>query len=118
MANVAETKGRLGAFFCRRSSLLPFFLVETLTASPTDLLRLRDFMYRGFHFAFHFTELHPFRNATRFVEEVNESARRAADEDHEKAERSDKLGFFDRHATNVVEHDLEEFFAQTNSSKA
>ena len=70
MANVATTSGLL----CRESCRLPDLLVVTLAAPITVLLRLRDFMFGGRHFAFHFAELHAFGDAARSIEEVNDPA--------------------------------------------
>src|SRR5205807_7232734 len=50
------------------------------------LLRLLDFMLHRRHFAFHFAQAHAFRDAARFVEEVNNAAWEAAQNDDEKAQ--------------------------------
>ncbi len=91
MAKVALTNGReirdrMLRSRCRGSRRLPDFLVGTPAASPTTLLRLLDFMLHRRHFASHFANANTFRDAARFVEEVNDAARRAADQNHEKAE--------------------------------
>src|SRR5205823_3239890 len=114
IANVALTNGRTEMWerplrrnaFCRDAEV-----------PPTFLLRLRDFMFRRGHFAFHFTQLHALGDAARFVEEVNDSARSTADHDDEKAERPDQFGFLDRDAANVVKHYLKQLFSQSDSGK-
>src|SRR2546421_569235 len=122
MAKVALTNGRAdfwGKGVDLRDTARPVRRLDGLVRRRArTLFRLRDFMLRRGHFAFHFAQAHAFRDAARFVEEVNEAARRAADHNDQKAERSNEFGFFNRHPTKIVEHDLKEFFAQADSSKA
>src|SRR5205085_9958141 len=76
MANVALTNGRISFFRDggRRRD----------TARPArTLFRLRDFMFRRGHLALHLAQFHPLHDAARFVEEVNDAARRTADQNHE-----------------------------------
>ena len=75
-------------------------------------------MFRCRDFSLHFANSNAFRDAAGFVEEVNEAARRAADNNDKKPERSNEFGFFNGHTAKIVEHDLKEFFAQADSSKA
>jgi len=88
IANVALTNGReMWEGPLRRDLLFPDF--RDAEVPPTFLLRLRDFMFRRGHFALHLAQFHAFRDTARFVEKVNNSARRTADQNHEKAHRSD-----------------------------
>src|SRR5438270_478271 len=62
------------------------------TARPDrTLFRLRDFMFRRGHFALHLPQFYALRDTARFVEEINDAARCTADQNHEKAHRSDQF---------------------------
>src|SRR5207302_415593 len=88
MANVALTNGReMWEGPLRRDLLLPDF--RDAEVPPTFLFRLGDFMFRGRDFALHFAKLHPFHQPAWLVKEVNNAAGSAADDDDEKAKRSD-----------------------------
>src|SRR6266849_2229298 len=101
MAKVALTNGREMWVLRLRDAARP----------ARTLLRLLDFMLHRGHFALHFAQAHPFGDAARFVEEVNDPARRAADNNDKKPERSNEFGFFNGHTAKIVEHDLKELFA-------
>src|SRR6202011_4321577 len=108
IANVALTNGREVCDLRSRDA----------ARAARTLLRLLDFMFHRRHFTLHFAQRHPFRDAARFVEEVNDAARRTADQNHEKAHRSDQFRDRNRNVAKVVEHDLQDLFAQTNARKA
>src|SRR5439155_22763490 len=109
MAKVALTNGREMWALPLGDTVRP---VRAGRAART-LLRLLDFMLHRRHFALHFAHRHAFRDAARFVAEVNNAARRAADQNHENAHRSDQCRDRNRKTATMVEHDLQELFAQT-----
>ena len=77
IAKVALTNGRIS--FLRDEGRRRGTARAARTASAArTLFRLRDFMFRRGDFALHLTELHPFGNAARFVEEINDPAGQTA----------------------------------------
>src|SRR6202011_4840046 len=81
------------ATVCRGSRWLPDVIIGTLTASPLQserilpafLLGLADLMFQRRDFLFHLAHTHVPCFAARSVEEVNDPAGRAANENDEKA---------------------------------
>ena len=80
MAKVALTNGRDEMWERRlgRDSARP--------ARTRDLFRLADFMLQRRDFALHLAQANMSRSAARFVEEINDRAWNAANEDDQKAE--------------------------------
>src|SRR5215831_17350341 len=99
MAKVTATKGR-GA-----------------KAPPTFLLRLADFMLQRCHFALHITHPHVPSFAAWLVKEVNDPPGQAADENDQETHRADELRNRDRGMANVVQHNLQNLFAQTDAGE-
>src|SRR4029077_8940484 len=60
-------------------------------APPMFLLGTTDFMLKRRYFCFHFTHAQVTCLTARFVEEVNDAARRAAEKDDEEAHRPDEF---------------------------
>src|SRR5438552_3144513 len=87
-------------------------------ADPSRIsLRFAEFMFEGDNFLFHFAKFHAFCCATRLVKQVNKSAGKTANENDHETQRPDENSFCFRNATEPVEHDLQNFFAQTNSGE-
>src|SRR6478752_4855592 len=110
IAKVAMTNGRLrmwGRPLCRdgRDTKVP----------PTLLLGFAELMFQRDNFLFHFAEFHVSCCATRLVKQVNKSARKTANENDRKTQRSDENGFCFGNATQPVEHDLQNFFTESDS---
>src|SRR6185503_17136604 len=84
----------------------------------TFLFRTTDFMLERRYFCFHFTHAHVTCLATRLVEEVNNSTGQAAQKNDEKAHRANELLNGNRGMTDVVQHDLQNLFAQTQPGEA
>jgi len=82
---------------------------------PTFSVRFAEFMFQRDNFLFHFTEFHVFCCATRFVKQVNNSARKTANENNDETQRTDENGFCFRNAAEPVKHDLQNFFTQADS---
>jgi len=84
---------------------------------PAFLLRFADFMFHCRDFAFHLAHPNTVFEATRPVEEINNPARQAAEDDHEKAERTNQDRDAFGHSTNLMEHGLKHFFAKTDAGE-
>src|SRR5262245_19437822 len=112
MAKVAKTNGRLRIWerLLRRDG-------RETKVPRTFLFRFAELMFQRDNFLFHVAQFHPFYCATRFVEQINKSTRKTANENDHETERPDENGFRFRNATEAVEHDLQNFFAEPNSSK-
>ena len=82
---------------------------------PSTSLRFAEFMFEGDNFLLHFAQFQAFCCATRFVKQVNKSAGKTADENDHETQRPDENSFCFQNATETVEHDLQNFFAETNS---
>src|SRR5437764_4818127 len=95
MAKVTATKGR------------------DTKAPRTFLFCLADFMLQRCHFGLHFPHGHVASFAARLVKEVNNTAGHAAEKYYQESHRADELRNRDRGMTNVVQHDLQDLFAQT-----
>src|ERR1700746_2708501 len=74
-------------------------------------------MFQRDNFLFHFAKFHAFCGTTRLVKEVNKSARETAKEDDHETQRPDENGFCFRNATEAIEHDLQNFFAEPDSGE-
>src|SRR5437868_15349686 len=74
------------------------------------LLRRPDFMLECGDFALHFAQLHMARLASWLVEEVNQSAGRGAEQNNEKAHRTNEDGDGFGDAAQAVQHDLQNVF--------
>src|SRR3954452_21806349 len=111
MAKVATTNGRLRIEW-------PLCRVGRDTKVPaTFLLGFAELMFQRYNFLFHRAEFHVSGWATRLVEQINKSSGKAANENNNKTQRSDENAFCLRNATEPIEHDLQNFFAQTDSGK-
>ena len=75
-------------------------------------------MLKRCHFGFHFTHAHVASFAARLVKEVNDAPGQAAEEYNQEPHRADELGNRDGGMTNVVQHDLQDLFAQTKTGEA
>src|SRR5437868_8923424 len=74
-------------------------------------------MLHGRDLALHITELHAWPPA-RPIEKINQTARRAADQDDEETHRTDKCGHPLVNVTKLREQDLKYFFSPTNPGQA
>src|SRR6185503_7251260 len=74
-------------------------------------------MFQRHNFLFHFAEFHVFCCTTRLVKEVNDRARKTANQNDHKAKRSDENGLCLRNSTEPVEHDLQNFLAKADASE-
>ena len=81
------------------------------------LLTFRDLMLQRRNFLAHFAQFHMPGLSARFIEKVNDPARRARGEHDEKAHRTDQHRDRFWHAAEPVEHDLKDFLAQTNAGE-
>src|SRR5436305_8804552 len=88
IAKVAMTNGRLRIWErpWRRNG-------RDTKVPPTFLLAFAELMFQRDNFLFHFVEFHVFRCATRLVKQINNSARKTANENDHKTQRSDENGF-------------------------
>src|SRR5262249_1061686 len=75
-------------------------------------------MFERCHFRLHFTHAHVASFATRLVKEVNDTPGHAAEEYYQETHCADQLGDGNGGMTNVVQHDLQDLFAQTETGKA
>ena len=75
-------------------------------------------MLKCCHFGLHFTHAHVASFAARLVKEVNYSPRQAAEKYYQEPHCADELGNRDRGMANVVQHDLQDLLAQTETSEA
>src|SRR5207247_5425559 len=112
IANAATTNARLrmweGPLYRdRRDTKVP----------PTFSLRFAELMFERDNFLFHFAQFHAFYCATRFVKQINKSARKTANEYDHETQRPDENGFCFRNATEAIEHDLQNFLAEPNSGE-
>src|SRR5436190_15647166 len=110
IAKVATTNGRLriwGRPLCR-DGLDP-------NVPPTFSFRFTELMFQRDNFLFHFAEFHAFCCATWLIKQVNKSARKTAKEYDDEAKRPDENGFCFWNTTEPVKHELQNFFAKSNS---
>src|SRR4051812_16684238 len=111
IANVAMTNGRfVDAAPSPRSGT-----AERDEGVASTLLGFAEFMFQRDNFLFHFAEFHVFCCATRLVKQINKSARKTANENDRKTQRSDENGFCFGNATQPVKHDLQNFFTESDS---
>src|SRR6516225_8295648 len=112
IAKVAMTNGRLRMWErpLRRDG-------RDTKVPPTLLLRFAELMFERDNFLFHLAEFHAFCCTTRLVKQVNESPRKAANENYNKTQRPNENGFCLWNAAQPVEHDLQNFFTQSDSGE-
>ena len=72
-------------------------------------------MFERGDFSFDLTQFYVSDRPARFVKEINDSPRRAAEQDDEKAERADEFGDGNGHAAQIAQEHLQNLFAQTDS---
>ena len=104
MAKVAVTNGRLN--FDRRA-------LRALVL----LLFFADFMLQRCNFLLHLAKLHMTDLTARFVKEINQSTGRAARQNNQETHRANKDRDRFRHPAETVQHDLENFLAQSDAGE-
>src|SRR5213078_2679153 len=79
------------------------------------LFGFADLMLQCNYFVLHLAHFHTRDCTARLVKQINERAWQAADENDEETKRADQNGFCFRHTTKAAKHDLQDFFAKSNS---